>query len=379
MIRVLHIESNLNDSVLFQTFIPADFIVTTVRSFQEALEMIDDGEFDLIAAGTIVDVHSCIKIIRKTSRYFAQPPIVCLTRNPDTKAGVKLLKEGVLDYLIIPDDLERLQETFRLILGGVLCSGRYEILNSSGKKIDRLTGKSQAIKKLKLDIMKLAKFPAPVLITGESGTGKELVAGLIHDYSLRARKKFHALNAGAIPSGICGTELFGSEPGAFTGAVKRKGCFEHANKGSLFLDEIGELDVSLQVEFLRTLETKTIKRIGGNNEIPVDVRLICATNRNLDEEVKKGNFRLDLLHRIKVLILHIPPLRDRIEDIPDLVECFLSEISDDLQLNVIMSDSGYEVLFNYDWPGNIRELYNVILRSACSAEKEKISAADIIF
>lgn len=259
--------------------------------------------------------------------------------------------------------------------------------NNSGKKQERAEktrekGKpvfitqNQVMKELLAKIKLIAKTKATLLITGENGTGKEVMASLVHYFSSRSDHEMVAVNCGAIPSDLVESELFGHEKGAFTGASeKKKGCFELADKSTLFLDEIGEMPKEMQVKLLRAVELQSFRRVGGKEEIDVDVSIVSATNKVLIDEVKSGNFREDLYYRLNVIELYIPPLRNRREDIPLLISYFISHFADIYEIDPIeFSDECMAIFKAYDWPGNVRELKNIVERCVVLCEGGKVQA-----
>ncbi len=246
------------------------------------------------------------------------------------------------------------------------------------KKSVKIIGKSLAIQRILKLIDKISKSDSTVLITGESGTGKELVAKLIHELSPRAEKSFIPVNCAAIPSELLEAELFGYEKGAFTGAVfSRPGRFELANEGTIFLDEIGDMPINLQVKILRVLQERSFERIGSTKPINVNVRIIAATNKNLEEEVKRGEFREDLFWRLNVVPLLLPPLRERKEDIPLLCDYFIEKFSEKFGYKLNLNSEVMNLFFKYNWPGNVRELENLIERLYVFSENGKVSLEDI--
>lgn len=242
----------------------------------------------------------------------------------------------------------------------------------------QIIGNSDAIKDVLSLVSKVAINDVTVLITGESGTGKEMVAETIFRQSPRLGKSFLKINCAAIPSELLESQMFGHERGAFTGAISRQeGCFERADKGALFLDEIGDMSMMTQTKLLRVLQEQEFERIGGNETIRVDVRIIAATNKNLLEEIRRGKFREDLYYRLNVVEIHIPPLRERMEDVPALVDYFLEEFAKKYNKpNVSLSNSGLQALMNFSWPGNVRELRNVIERALVLSRGEQIEPDD---
>jgi two-component system nitrogen regulation response regulator NtrX len=294
--------------------------------------------------------------------------------------AVKATRNGAYDFLEKPLSLERVL----LVANRALERRTLEIENRSLRqdltKRWRLVGRSQKMKQLLEQMDMAAKGNGRVLILGESGSGKELVAHVLHEKSSRAGKPFIEMNCAAIPQELIESELFGHEKGSFTGAFERKkGKFELADEGTLFLDEIGDMSLSTQAKVLRVIETQEFQRVGGSRNIKVDVRVISATNKDLIEEVKKGNFREDLLYRLNVIPMMIPPLRERREDIPELVGYFLDYFAVEYgQKPKKITPEGMTMLETYDWPGNIRELRNVIERLAIMTPSNTVTAKNII-
>lgn len=301
-------------------------------------------------------------------------PIVILTAYGTMDYTVKAMEKGAVEYITKPFSFEEIKS----ILDKVLISHEREEEDIPPVE-DEIVGTSRKMQEVFKLIGRVAKSDVTVLITGESGTGKELIAKAIHRYSHRRNKPFLAINCAALPPNLLEAELFGYEKGAFTGAVSsKKGIFEQANGGTIFLDEIGELELSLQSKLLRVLQEKEIRRIGGNKTIKVDVRIVAATNRNLEQEVKKGNFREDLFFRLNVVNVEIPPLRERREDIIPLAVYFIKKFSKEFKLPVKeLSESAVEWLLGYDFPGNVRELENMILRAMLLSPVDVIDVKDL--
>ena len=277
--------------------------------------------------------------------------------------AVDAVKKGAYDFIEKPFDNDNLILKVRRAIEH--CNMKGEIKNLKNKLKENsssIIGEDGGLKQVIAQVKRVAETNATVLITGESGTGKELIAQAIHSYSNRSDAPFVAINCGAIPLSLIENELFGHEKGAFTDAKEAQaGTFERANGGTLFLDEIGELPMDAQVKLLRVLEERKVTRIGGKRTIPVDVRIIAATNRNPEEEVQKGNFRLDLLYRLNVFTIRIPPLRERKNDIPQLVDFFIIKHNKALNLSVqSITGSAIEKIMEYGWPGNVRDLENAI-------------------
>jgi DNA-binding NtrC family response regulator len=279
---------------------------------------------------------------------------------------VEAIKKGAFDFIPKPPDLNRLLITLRNALDKKTLTTENKVLKKAVKIQNQMIGESAPILEVKDMIGKVAPTNARVLITGENGTGKELVARQLHELSARSSGPFIEVNCAAIPSELIESQLFGHEKGSFTSAIKqKKGDFELADGGTLFLDEIGDMSLSAQAKVLRALQENKIVRVGGEKEIPVNVRILAATNKNLKTEIEKGNFREDLYHRLSVVVINVPPLRERKDDIPLLVSNFMEIIAQDMGKAVPTFESeAMETLQHYQWTGNIRELHNIVERLA---------------
>ncbi len=306
-----------------------------------------------------------------------QTAVIILTAHGSIDNAVTALKMGAYDYLTKPIDTQRLQVTLEQVLEKVQLKGRIAQLEKTveGRVSRPIWGSSQAILRLLEEIQSVAPTNAPVLILGESGTGKELVARAIHEQSPRGHGPFVPLNMAALPQNLVESTLFGHEKGAFTGAdSSRKGACEQANGGTLFLDEIGEMDIGLQAKLLRFLQERTVQRVGSTQVIRVDVRIVSATNRDPLELIDQGHFREDLYHRLNVVDISVPPLRERAEDIPELAKRFLDRAAAEYNRPVVgMDDEVLEVLARYHWPGNVRQLENVVARLVIKSREPIIS------
>jgi len=312
------------------------------------------------------------------------PLVIIITAHGSERMAVEAVKSGAYDYLSKPFELDDLRlvvknaaETVALRRENV--SLRRRIKEEAAQR-GALIGNSAGMQRVRGMIEKVAETDATVLVRGESGTGKELVAREIHERnSVRSKGPFVAVNCAALPSELIESELFGHEKGAFTGAAtRRRGKFEQANGGTLFLDEIGDMSANVQAKLLRALEERRIERLGGNESIPVDVRIVSATHRPLEQEIAAGNFRADLFYRLRVVTIDIPPLRERREDIPQLVETFTSAAAERHGLPLRQVGPGaLRRLVDYDWPGNVRELKNTIERAAIMAEGEELRSEDL--
>src|SRR5271170_4862177 len=311
------------------------------------------------------------------------PPVsVLMTAYGSEKVAVQAMKRGAYDYITKPLDLEKLEA----VLSRALHSRRVETENRQLREeldkkfgLEKLIGNSPAMVEIYDRVRQVAPTRATVLIEGESGTGKALVAQSLHMLSPRKSARFVAVHCAALSPQLLESELFGHEKGSFTGASERRaGRFEEANHGTIFLDEIGEIDAATQVKLLRALGEQTIQRVGSNQNIKVDVRVIAATNKNLEAMVREGKFRDDLFYRLDVVPIHLPPLRDRREDIPLLIDAFLKEFSKQNQKKITgLSAEAQEILLRYDWPGNIRELRATIERAVVLCRGERIGVRDL--
>lgn len=329
-----------------------------------ALGLLQTSIFDLVISDIQMPRMTGIELLRKVREQKIDVVVMMITAFSTTDEAVEAMKLGAYDYITKPFK----NDEIRLVVRNALEGRKLRLENLSLKKalgqrfsFDMLVGKSTAMQRLISLIERVAQSLASVLLTGESGTGKELVARAIHYNSLRKEAPFVAINCGAIPENLIESELFGHEKGAFTGADQRKeGLFEAANGGTLFLDEIGELPQMMQVKLLRVLQEREFRRVGGTKNLPLDIRLISATNKVFEDEVREGRFREDLFYRLNVVRVELPPLRERREDIPLLVNHFYQKLTGEKKLPI--SSEALQRLIDYDWPGNIRELENLVER-----------------
>jgi len=319
------------------------------------------------------------EVLKQVKKFLPSIPVIIISGHGTIETAVKAIKMGAFDFLEKPLSYERVVITVENAIRFFQLSEENKRLREKYFGNIQLTGVSSAIQRLKELITRVAPTDTTVLILGESGVGKELVAKLIHFHSLRAANAFVDVNCAAIPDTLIEAELFGYEKGAFTGAEQpKKGKLEMAHKGTLFLDEIGDMSLEAQAKILRVLQEKRFERLGGTKTIEVDVRIIAATNKDLTQEIKKGKFREDLYYRLNVFPIEVPPLRERKEDIPYLVEEFLEEISYRTGLGKKEISQGViEVLMDYDWPGNIRELKNFVERLVIISTKDVIEVSDL--
>ncbi|MFN7012940.1 MAG: sigma-54-dependent transcriptional regulator [Bacteroidia bacterium] len=345
----------------------------------EGLDKVKKGNFDLIFCDIKMPKMDGLEVLSKIQEINSEIPVIMISGHGNIETAVEAIKKGAYDYISKPPDLNRLLITVRNALDKSTLITETKVLKKKISKGYEIIGESQAIKEIKEMIARVAPTDARVLITGGNGTGKELVARQIHEQSNRNKAPLIEVNCAAIPSELIESELFGHEKGAFTSAVaQRKGKFEQAEGGTLFLDEIGDMSLSAQAKVLRALQEHKISRVGGDKEIKVNVRVLAATNKNLKEEIAKGNFREDLYHRLSVILIHVPSLNERKEDIPLLAEHFLQSICDDYGMaKKTITKEAIKELQKIDWTGNIRELRNVIERLIILSDKT-ITDKDVI-
>ncbi|NOX85179.1 MAG: sigma-54-dependent Fis family transcriptional regulator [Chlorobi bacterium] len=338
---------------------------------EEALEMFRDEEYDAVLLDIKMPEMDGMEVLEKMMQ-IREVPVIMISGHGTIETAVEAIKKGAYDFIVKPPDLNRLLITIRnAVEKKELVTQTRQLKMEIDKKYE-IVGESEGILRLKKMISRVAPTLSRVLIIGENGTGKELVARQIHQQSPRAHAPFIEVNCAAIPSELIESQLFGHEKGSFTSAIKqRKGDFELASGGTLFLDEIGDMSLSAQAKVLRALQENKIVRVGGEQDIPVDVRIIAATNKNLKEEIRKGKFREDLYHRLSVIIIEVPPLRERKEDIELLTRHFIDEISlVQGKAPLEITDDALEVLKESKWSGNVRELHNVVERLVILCDKQ---------
>lgn len=330
----------------------------------KGLEAIRSNEYDLVLCDIKMPKMDGVEVLEAAKKIKPEVPFIMISGHGDLDTAVNTMRAGAFDYISKPPDLNRLLTTVRNALDRKELVVENKILKKKVSKNYEMVGDSNEITAIKDMIEKVAPTDARVLITGSNGTGKELVAHWLHEKSPRSSAPFIEVNCAAIPSELIESELFGHVKGAFTSAVKdRAGKFEAANKGTIFLDEIGDMSLSAQAKVLRALQESKISRVGSDKDIKVDVRVIAATNKNLKKEIEDGKFREDLYHRLAVILIKVPALNDRREDIPKLIAHFSSKITNEQGMAPkIFSDKAVKLLKAYDWTGNIRELRNVVER-----------------
>jgi len=363
--------------------------IAEAENAEAAGALIRDRKFDLLLLDVNLPGISGLEFLTELQKDSQEnktetPLVIIITAHGSERLAVQAVKSGAYDYLSKPFELDELRlvvknafETIKLRRENEALRRRIEI---EASQRGALLGNSRAMQQVRAMIDKVADTDATVLVRGESGTGKELVARELHERSTTRRSgAFVAVNCAALPTELIESELFGHEKGAFTGAAaRRKGKFEQANGGTLFLDEIGDMSSNVQAKLLRALEDRRIERLGGDESIPVDVRIVSATHRALEEEIENGNFRADLFYRLQVVTIDIAPLRERREDIPSLAAAFARQASERHSLpERALGRDALRRLIEYDWPGNVRELKNVIERAAIMSEGDELDAIDI--
>ena len=331
---------------------------------EEGLKKFKEKTFDLVLCDIKMPKMDGIEFLEKAGEVNADVPIIMISGHGNIETAVEAVKKGAYDYISKPPDLNRLLITIRNAMDKSTLVSEAKVLKRRVSRVQEMIGESSPIKKIKETIEKVAPTDARILITGDNGVGKELVARWVHEKSNRASAPIVEVNCAAIPSELIESELFGHEKGSFTSAIKQRiGKFETANGGTLFLDEIGDMSANAQAKVLRALQEGKITRVGAEKDISVDVRVIAATNKDLLKEVEEKNFRLDLYHRLSVILIHVPSLNERRDDIPMLVEKFLEDICSDYGIaQKPIDDDAIKLLQEYNWTGNIRELRNVVER-----------------
>ena len=331
---------------------------------EEGLKKFTSAAYDVVLCDIKMPKMDGIEFLEKARLINPDVPVVVISGHGNIETAVEAVKKGAFDYISKPPDLNRMLITLRNALDKQTLVTETKVLKRKVGKVQEMIGDSSPIQKIKDTIEKVAPTDARVLITGENGVGKELVARWIHEKSNRSTGPMVEVNCAAIPGELIESELFGHEKGSFTSAIKQRiGKFEQANGGTLFLDEIGDMSLGAQAKVLRALQEGKITRVGADKDINVDVRVVAATNKDLLKEVENKNFRLDLYHRLGVIIVHVPSLNERREDIPALIEYYLDGIATEYgQTKKVIEKNAMEILSGYNWTGNIRELRNVVER-----------------
>lgn len=383
METVLVVDDEKNYLVVLEALLGAEgYEVITANNGRDAIRLVREADLDLLISDIKMPGMTGMELLEESKKIKPELPVIMMTAFGTIEMAVEAMKKDAYDYITKPFQNEQLKLTIKKALEANRLLKENRLLNealSDRFRYGNMVGKSKAMLKVYDIIDKVAQSKASVMIEGPSGTGKELIAKAIHYGGLRKDRPFISINCGALTETLLESELFGHEKGAFTGAVAmKKGRFELADKGTLFLDEVGDMPPPLQVKLLRVLQEMEIQRVGGTKTIKVDVRILSATNRNIDEDIAKGTFREDLYYRLNVIRIDVPTLRERIEDIPLLVRHFIENYRDDEGKGKIeLSSEAWKALYSYSWPGNIRELENVIERAVVLRSGDTISVEDL--
>ena len=375
-------EENIRNG-LADNFELEGYNVEKAANGKEGLSKIEKGGIDLVITDLRMDGIPGEEVVRRVTTEHPGIPIIVLTGHGSIEDATAAIKAGAYDFLTKPLDLDHLNHIVKNALKGreqqKIITELQEKIKNGGVSASDMIGKSAELNKVKALISKAAPSKANVLITGESGVGKELVAKSIHEQSPRKDKPFVIVHCAALSETLLESELFGYEKGAFTGAdTQHKGRFEVADGGTIFLDEIGEINQATQIKLLRVIQEKSFERVGGTQSINVDVRIVAATNRNLEEEVKNGKFREDLFYRLNVVRITMPPLRERKDDIPLLLHAFLREFNIENEKNITGFDNrAKSAILKYSWPGNIRELKNCVESAVVMCNGDEIKIEDL--
>jgi two-component system response regulator PilR (NtrC family) len=376
--RILVIEDEKSMREVLKILLEEEaYDVISVPNGEKGIELIRSDIFDLIITDIKMPKADGFEVLRTVKEISPNTMVIMITAFGTTEAAIEAMKIGAYDYIHKPFKIDEIRLVVNKAFEKKKLSEELHILREKQPsfRLENIIGKSENMQKLFKLIPKVALSNSTVLITGESGSGKELVAAALHNLSHRKSRTFLTVNCATFPEGLLESELFGHMKGSFTGAIYNKaGLFETANEGTVFLDEIGEMPLALQAKLLRVLEDGSFRRVGGTADIKVNVRVIAATNRDILEAVKSGGFREDLFYRLNVVPIVVPPLRERKEDIPILIEHFLSKLGAD---NKKISTEALRLLMNYGWHGNVRELENIIERLVLLSEKEFIAPTDI--
>jgi len=382
-IRVLIVEDNADAREAWSTLISSwEYRVETAEDGERALRLIESTDPQILLLDLRIPKKDGLAVLREIRANGWHLPTIVISGEGEIEDAVESIKLGAYDYLRKPVDPHHMEVLLNNLRTHLTVSKENQLLRRrlmDAGELGQLIGQSFAMRRVMASIEQVAPSGASIVIVGESGTGKELVARTIHDLSPRSGGPYIAINCAAMPETLMESELFGHERGAFTGADRRReGCFELATGGTLLLDEIGEMKPELQAKLLRVLEERKIRRLGGNAEIPVDVRVLAATNRNLEAHLREGKFREDLYYRLNVFTIQLPTLRERSEDIPTLIEHFLRQLAPSASKSVVgMEADCLELLGSQRWPGNVRQLRNVIERALIVTRGPMISIADL--
>jgi DNA-binding NtrC family response regulator len=381
--NILIVEDEKNQRALLKRALERkDYTVQEAGSGEEAVIKFEQGSFDIVLLDQRLPDISGIEALAKIKKINPMIPVIIVTAFANVRDAVDAMKKGAFHYLTKPVDMDELLLSMKNALETLALKRENEELRNTLREkfsYDKVIYASGAMEEVLSLAFRAAKSDANVLVTGESGTGKELIAGAIHNLSQRKNNHFVSAHLAALPETLVEAELFGYEKGAFTGADRRRiGKFEFASGGTIFLDEIGELPPAVQVKLLRVIQDKSITRLGSNDDIKVDVRLVCATNKKIEEEIEAGKFRQDLFYRLNVIRIHVPTLRERKEDIPLLVDHFIRTHAHKEQKNIKgITDEAMKMLLKYHYPGNVRELQNIIERAIVMTRAEFITREEL--
>jgi DNA-binding NtrC family response regulator len=357
------------------------YTVTTASDGEEALSRLREEKFDLMISDIRMQPMNGITLLRKARELQGHLAIIMITAYATVETAVEAMKCGAFDYVCKPFKIDELILTVQRALSYEHALQENETLKENLRTryhFENLVGDHEKMRKVYAMIEKVARTDSTILILGESGTGKELVARALHNYSRRNEKPFVGINCAALPETLLESELFGYVKGAFTGANKfKKGLFESAQGGTLLLDEVGSIPIDMQLKLLRVLEEREIRPVGGTKTVSIDVRIVAATNEHLENKIKKGEFREDLFYRLSVIPIELPPLRERLSDIPLLVKHFLKELKENEGREISIDSLAVAALQCYNWPGNVRELENVINRAGALCEEQRITFNDL--
>ncbi|MBI4686342.1 MAG: sigma-54-dependent Fis family transcriptional regulator [Nitrospirae bacterium] len=383
MNKILVVDDERAVRYSFERAFEDEYLIVTAENGLEAIDKVKQEHPDIVLMDIKMPELNGIEALTRIKALSFNTPVIIMTAFGDTDTAIEAMKEGAYDYITKPFENEEL----RMIIERALDSARSFkearcfCADEASESVDKLIGKSPAMLNVCKLIGQVATADVPVLIIGESGVGKELIARAIHHHSRRKNKLFMAINCAALPENLIESELFGYESGAFTGAEKKRiGRFEQCSGGTIFLDEIADMSPMTQAKVLRILQDSTFERLGGNQTIKVDARVIAATNKNLTAEVENGRFRADLYHRLNVVSMQIPPLRDRKEDIPLLIDYFIKRANRETGHDIKgVSPQALSMLESYPWLGNVRELENTIRRAVILAKGDVLSEGDLAF
>ncbi|MBN2431851.1 MAG: sigma-54-dependent Fis family transcriptional regulator [Acidobacteria bacterium] len=373
--RVLIVDDEQSMRELLEYVFREDgFTVATAAGITEAASLLETQPFEVIISDLRMEDGSGLDLLQIVQQRSPESAFILITAYASSDSAIDALKYGAYDYITKPFDVDELKRIVHQAAEKIRQSGKRISPAADTPKPPRIIGKSPVMIKIYKTIGVIAPTNSTILLTGESGTGKELIARIIHESSPRKENEFVSINCGAFPETLLESELFGYQKGAFTGATTpKRGLFEAAHKGTLFLDEIAETSPSMQVKLLRAIQSRRIRRLGGVEEIEVDVRIIAATNQNLLQLIKEDRFREDLYYRLAVIPIHLPPLRERAEDIPELVSHFVKKYTTGLGKSISgLTPAAMAVLNGYSWPGNVRELENTIERAVALETTDKI-------